>query len=425
MDLPHPVAPSRRRLLFLAHRIPYPPEKGEKIRAWHMLDHLANHWEVDLGCLVDDRADLDHLPVLRSRCAAVEWRMTGSRAQAAVRSLLQFRPGRPLSLGWFHDASLAAWVRDGVAAGRWDAALAYSSSMAPYLLEARGLRRVLDMVDVDSEKWRAYAAGGRSPMRPVWAREARTLLAFERRAAREFDRTLFVSAEEAGRFAEIAPDLADRLDHVDNGVDTARFDPAIRHPNPFAGGPPALVFTGTMDYRPNVEAVRWFAEAVMPLLAARIAAPAFHIVGANPVPSVRALADRPGVHVTGPVPDVRPYIAHAAVSVAPLRIARGIQNKVLEAMAMARPVVASPEAFEGVRAVPGRDLLVARGATETAARIADVLDGAHPALGAAGRRAMTEGHDWSATLRRLDPILSADSAPLAGHRARSAAMEPL
>ncbi|SHJ92511.1 sugar transferase, PEP-CTERM/EpsH1 system associated [Roseomonas rosea] len=408
--LPPRVAPpprARLRLLFLAHRIPYPPEKGEKIRAWHILDHLAGNWDVDLGCLVDDPADLRHLPVLRARCASVRCIATGTRTRAAMRALMRVRPGLPLTLGWFHDNTLAAWVRDGLAEGRWDGAFVYSSAMAPYLMQpgAGALHRVLDMVDVDSEKWRAYAADAGGAMRHVWRREASTLLAFERRAAMAFDRTILVSAEEARRFAELAPECASRLDHVDNGVDLSRFDPARAYPDPFAGGPPAIVFTGTMDYRPNVDAVRWFAEAVMPLLRRRGGGPAFHIVGASPSPPVQALAALPGVHVTGPVPDVRPYIAHAAVSVAPLRIARGIQNKVLEAMAMARPVIASPEAYEGVRATPGRDLLVAGDAEAMAARILEVLDGRHPGLGEAGRRAVMAAHDWSATLRRIDPLL--------------------
>lgn len=401
-----------RRLLFLAHRIPYPPHKGEKIRAWHMLDHLAAHWDVELGCLVDDPADLAHLPVLQGRCVAVEARRVSRRRQTA-RALLRLRPGRPLTEGWFHEPALAAWVSAGLAARRWDAVLAYSSGMAPYVMGRRPAggwpRRVLDMVDVDSEKWRAYAAAARPPMRQVWSREARTLLRLERRAAAAFDRTLLVSEEEARRFAELAPESGARIDWVRNGVDLARFDPALAWPRPY-GPAPAIVFTGTMDYRPNVEAVRWFAAEVMPLLRALPAAPEFHIVGANPAPEVRALAERPGVHVTGAVADVRPWIAHAAASVAPLRIARGIQNKVLEAMAMARPVIASPEAFEGVRAWAGRDLLLAGEPADWARRIEEVLGGAHPGLGPAARAAVAAGHDWSAALTRLDAALEGAAA---------------
>ena len=404
-----------KRLLFLAHRIPYPPNKGDKIRAWHMLDHLLRDWEVDLGCLVDDPADLAHLPYLRGLCATVRHGVieAGSRFGRALRGL---RPGQPISLGWFRDAGLAAWVREGLAAGRYDAVFVYSSAMAPYVLgpEAQGTRRVLDMVDVDSEKWLAYAAGARMPMRHIWAREARTLLAFERRIAAAFDHTLLVSHEEAARFLELAPESAGRVGWVANGVDLEHFDPGLITANPYAGTAPAIVFTGTMDYRPNVEAVTWFADEVLPALRARhVHAPDFHIVGARPSGAVRALANRPGVHVSGAVPDTRPYIAHAALAVAPLRIARGIQNKVLEAMAMERPVVASPEAFEGVQACPGRDLLVADGADATIERIGEVLDGQHARLGAAARVAVAAGHDWRATLRRLDAVLApVDAGPV-------------
>jgi sugar transferase (PEP-CTERM/EpsH1 system associated) len=402
----------RPRLLFLCHRIPFPPDKGEKIRAWHMLEHLARDWEIELGCLVDDRADLAHLPAMRARFAAVECHAV-TRAGRATRTLLRTRPGQPLTLGWFHHPLLAAWVRRGFAARRFDAALVYSSAMAPYAMgdAARGVRRVLDMVDIDSEKWAAYAAAARWPKRQLWAREARTLLAFERAAAAAFDATLFVSRQERDRFVALAPEAAPRAGWVDNGVDLARFDPRGDWPSPFTGPAPAIVFTGTMDYWPNIDAVCWFARAVLPLLRGRAAAPVFHVVGANPAPTVRALAALPGVVVTGRVPDVRPYLAHAAVAVAPLRIARGIQNKVLEAMAMARPVVASPEAFEGVRAMPGRDLLVADGAEAMAQAIGAVLDGAHAGLGAAARDAVLAGHDWGAALAPLDALLRGAGAP--------------
>jgi sugar transferase (PEP-CTERM/EpsH1 system associated) len=399
----------RPRLLFLAHRIPYPPDKGEKIRAWHMLEHLARDWAVDLGCLMDDPADVQHLSVLRGCCAEVHAAPV-TRGGRIARTLFGTRPGEPLSLAWFHEPGLARWVRAGLGARRYEAVLVYSSAMATYVPPgAGGPLRILDMVDVDSEKWRAYAASAGGPKRLVWAREARTLLAFERRAAAQFDRTLLVSAQEAQTFATLAPEVASRIDWVENGVDVARFDPECDWPDPYAAESPAIVFTGTMDYRPNVEAVSFFATEVMPRLASLSPAPHFHIVGANPSPAVRALAELPRVHVTGSVPDMRPYLAHAAVAVAPLRIARGIQNKVLEAMAMARPVVASPEAHEGVRAVAGRDLLVADGAEAMAAAVTQVLAGGMPGLGTAARAAVLAGYDWKATLARLDDILKAAS----------------
>lgn len=396
------------RLLFLAHRLPYPPDKGDRIRSWHMLEHLAQRWEVDLGCLSDDPADEEHLPRMREICADVACAPVGGRVQA----LLRARLGVPLTLGWFHSSRLRDWVSKRLTQGRYDAVFVYSSAMAPYVMgpeataQGRTPRRVLDLVDVDSEKWLAYAAEARTPRRQLWAREARTLLAFERRAAAAFDRTLLVSHAERDRFVTLAPETAARADWVDNGVDLARFDPAEAHPNPFKGDRPALVFTGTMDYRPNVEAVTWFARAVMP----RLPEAEFHIVGARPSEAVRALAALPGVQVTGRVPDTRPYIAHAAAAVAPLFIARGIQNKVLEAMALARPVIASSPAFEGVRATPGRDLLVADGAELTVAAVRAVLEGRHPQLGAAARAAVRRGHDWAVTLKRLDLMLEDHAA---------------
>ena len=347
------------RLLFLAHRIPYPPDKGEKIRAFHILRHLSHHFEVECGCLVDDPADEAHIAGLSAEVAHLEARRVRGRALAALRHL---RPGRPLSWGWFRDAGLARWVGRGLAAGRL-------------------------------------------PMRLVHRREARTLLALERRAALAFDRALFVSAAEVDRFTALAPETRPRVGFLENGVDAARFDPAGTWPDPLPGPGAKIVFTGAMGYAPNIEAVVWFAEAMLPAIRARHPATRFVVVGQNPAPAVRALEGLPGVTVTGTVGDVRPYLAHAALAVAPLRLARGIQNKVLEAMAMALPVVATPQAFEGIHATPGRDLLVAGDPAAFAAAVSAVLEGRHPGLGRAARAAVLAGHDWRATLAPLDALL--------------------
>lgn len=400
------------RLLFLAHRIPFPPDKGEKIRAWHILDHLAQRHEVEVGCLVDDQDDLRHLPELRQRFAHVEAPYVGGGMQAKFRALRHLRPGVPLSLGWFHHPGLAAWVQAGLRDGRYDAVFVFSSAMAPYIIgqERRPTRqrRVLDMVDVDSAKFAAYAAETRGPMRLVYAREARTLLALERRAAAAFDHTLLVSQAEAAHFLSLAPECADRVGWMENGVDAARFDPARDWPDPFTRSGPHLVFTGAMGYRPNIEAVSWFAREILPRLSHRASPPQFHIVGSRPAAAVMELAQLPNVHVTGTVPDVQPYLAHADAVVAPLRIARGIQNKVLEAMAMARPVIATPEAFEGISAVAGQDLLLAGDAAAFASVVEEVLDQRHPGIGARARAAVLAAHDWTARLRYLDAYLDTE-----------------
>lgn len=409
-----------RSLLFLSHRLPYPPEKGEKIRAWHMLERLARTHRVHLGCFIDDPADWDHVPFLRSICAEVACFDFSSRRQK-VKAVLGLRPGRALTIGYFRDARLQRWVNETVGSHAIEDAFVFSSSMAPYVMgrELPG-SRVLDMVDVDSEKWAAYAAHLRWPKRAIWAREAQTLLAFERQAASAFDRTLFVSRDEWLRFTSLAPECTTHTDWLENGVDAGRFSTDFVCDDPYGTAAPRIVFTGTMDYWPNADAVAWFVREAMPLLRRLPVPPSFYIVGANPGRAVRQLAaEFQDVTVTGRVPDTRPFILHADVVVAPLRIARGIQNKVLEAMAMGRPVVASPQAFEGVRAEPGRHLLVAEGPRATASAIADVLAGGHPRLGAAARAIIELCYDWSATLSGLDRLFTCSPAPPGGRRDQS------
>ncbi|HVC62137.1 MAG TPA: TIGR03087 family PEP-CTERM/XrtA system glycosyltransferase [Acetobacteraceae bacterium] len=392
-----------RDLLFLAHRVPYPPDKGDKIRAWHMFRHLAQTHRMHLGCFIDDPADWEHLPALRAMCADLACFPLHPR-RAQLKALLRLRPGQPLSLGYFHDRRLQRWVDAKLADPAIERVFVYSSAVAAYAMHAATARRVLDFVDVDSAKWTTYAAQARQPMRAVWAREGRTLLAFERRAAASYDYSMFVSEHEWQHFVALAPEAAGRSGWVSNGVDLAFFSPDLTFAPPFEPSGADLVFTARMDYRPNIDAAAWFAGSVLPVLRARRPAARFWIVGAAPTPEVRQLAALPGVQVTGRVPDTRPYIAAADVVVAPLRIARGIQNKILEAMAMGRPVVATPEAFAGVRATPGRDILLASGVDDTVRNIIDVLDGRHATLGAAGRRAVEAAHQWPVTLRPLDRL---------------------
>ena len=279
------------RLLFLSHRIPYPPDKGDKIRAWHLFRHLAATHRVHLGTLMDDPADEVHFPALRALCADFACSAISPRRQK-LRALAGLRPGRPLTLDYFHDARLQAWVDRTLARGDIARVFIYCSSMAPYVMRPGAPGGVMDMVDVDSEKWTEYATRTPWPARSVWAREWRTLLRFERRAAAHFDRTLFVSPAEAARFAQLAPETAERLDWVENGVDLERFSPHAAHTDPYAALPPGgpnLVFTGTMDYLPNVDAVCWFAREVLPALRERHPGTRFHVVGANPAPEVSAL----------------------------------------------------------------------------------------------------------------------------------------
>lgn len=391
-------------IVFLCHRVPYPPDKGEKIRAWHILQYLARTHRIHLGCLSDEPHDAAGLEALHEICASLGRFAVNPRAQR-LRALARLGSGQPLTAGFFYSVRLVRWIDQIFERYRIGRLFVFSSGMAGYAIGRRARLRVLDMVDIDSEKWRAYSSCHRWPMRAIYHREAEALLAFERRAVMEFDATLFVSEAEANHFLRLAPECGDRVGSIENGVDLLHFSPQQRFARPFVDGAEHLVFIGRMDYWPNIDAVVWFAEEVLPLLREGRRRIEFHIVGANPVSRVSALRRISEITVTGRVPDVRPYLRHANVVVAPLRVARGIQNKVLEAMAMGRPVVTTPAGFEGLRAVSGRDLLVCAEAQDMARRICEILDGQHPRLGAAARQAVERNHDWAKTLRPLDALL--------------------
>lgn len=398
-------------ILFLGHRIPYPPNKGDKIRSWNFLAHMAAHHRVHLGCFIDDPADWDHVDVLLDVCQETNFvRLPRSPVRPGNAGALL--NGMPITIRHFRRAAMLRWVADICARRPIGTVFVFSSAMAQYLGEhtaAAGMA-VVDFVDVDSDKWRQYAERQSGPGSWIYRRESRALLAFERATAERTASSVFVSDNEASLFRSLAPETAGKVTAIPNGVDTAFFDPALAFDRPFAAGERVLVFTGAMDYWANVDAVTWFAESVLPAVRRTLPDASFWIVGANPDPAVRKLADRPGVVVTGRVPDTRPYLAHAAVVVAPLRIARGTQNKVLEAMAMARPVVTTPAAAAGAQAcVAGEDLVVAETVEAWSDAIGSLLaDGAAAAaLGRQARRRVLASYGWQASFDRLDLVLAA------------------
>src|SRR3954470_18012922 len=393
-------------LLFLAHRIPYPPDKGDKIRSWHLLRHLAARYRVHLGCFVDDPQDDEHEPVLRALCESCHFAPLNPR-MAKLGSLRGLLTGEALTFAWFRDSRLTRWVKETHVARPITAQVVFSSSMAPFAEAVEGFRgrRIVDFIDLDSDKWRQYAENAGQPMRWIYRRESRLLARAETAIAARSSASLFVSEAEADLFRRRPGVAAEHVHALGNGVDLDYFNGQRAYPDPYPPGGPVLVFTGMMDYRANVDAVRWFADQVLPAVRARHADVRFAIVGARPDERVRKLGEGAGVIVTGRVVDVRPYLAHAAVAVAPLRIARGIQNKVLEAMAMARPVVASAEAFEGIDAEPGADLLVAGSGGEGFAELVCRLlenPGEAAGLGARGRRLLSGRYTWE---RRLAPLV--------------------
>jgi len=400
-------ADGRPRVLFLAHRIPYPPDKGDKIRSWQELKHLAQVADVHLACFVDDPRDERHLPVLEEVCSgvtAVRLGSWGARWRAATGLL----GSAPLSLCWYRSGEMSR--RLAALPGPFDAVLAFSSTMGPYAEAAPARRRVMDLCDLDSEKWGQYADSARGPRRWMLGLEARRLGTYERHVARRFDATVLISEAEAASLRAVVPDAPVHV--VGNGVDLGQFDPArvdVRV------DPHAVVFCGAMDYRSNVDAVCWFADEVLPLVRAREPEARFRVVGSNPAPEVVALGGREGITVTGRVPDVRPEVAGCAVSVAPVRLGRGVPNKILEALALAMPVVTTPNGVAGLTERGFEALDVAEDAEGFAASVVLRLQAARDGRGRhpQHRDVLERHYSWRAHMERLARLVL-EAAQVAG-----------
>ena len=392
-------------ILFLTQRIPYPPMKGEKIRPLQILRHLRKTYNVHLGCLVDDPLDVQYIDTVRALCASSHFAQI-DRRQKKIACLSGLLTGDPLSVTFYQDRGLADWIKRTIADVRPEAIFVCSSNMAPYVLDLKGDTLCLtDLADVDSEKWRAYAQTASFPMNWVYRREWAHVAALEERIVRECAWSVFVSEPEAELFRKQHPQFRAKIAAVSNGVDLDYFDPARIFAAPYDATKPNFTFTGTMDYPPNADAVIWFAQEILPLIRRTLPDAQFHIVGSSPAPQVKALEAVPGIFVTGRIADVRPHVAHG-VAVAPMRIARGIQNKVLEAMAMGRPTVVTSDALEGIAAQPGRDLFLADGAEGFAAACLEAAGPKGPEMGAAARARVLADYAWPSLLTRFDGLLN-------------------
>lgn len=400
-------------LLYLVHRIPYPPNKGDKLRSFHILRHLAEHYRVFLATFVDHPDDLRHVQALDQWCAGVH-AVRLNPTLGRMRSLRGLLTGEALSVPYYRNSGMADWVGEMVRSEHIRKAVVFSGPMAQYLEGLPLARTVIDFCDVDSAKWTQYAASRRGPMAWLYRREGRLLGRYERQWARRADVSSFVTRAEADLFLTDAPQLADRVLAIENGVDAEVFSPANGGERPYRGGTPNIVFAGAMDYWPNVDAATWFAQEVMPRVWAELPEACFTIVGMNPTPAVRSLAVPGRVVVTGTVPDVRPYVHHADVVVAPLRVARGIQNKVLEAMSMARPVVVSTASAAGLRGCVGISHEVAESPADYVAAIHRCLaPEVGRTMGLAARQTVLEHYAWDAHLKAIPNALATPATAVA------------
>lgn len=389
-------------LLYLAHRIPFPPNKGDKIRSYHQIACLAKHHRIHLACLADDPDDLQYIEPLQKLCASVDVVYREGRT-ALLSSVRAFWTGRPLSVEAFYSKQLQHAVDQLLTKEKIDCVFAFSSTMAEYVRHVTDIPRVMDFVDMDSEKWRLYASFHMPPRSMLYRLESHRLSAYERQVGQAFDHSIVISEDEA---VTLRRSVMNRpISVIPNGVDLEYYRPpsaAQPHPEQLS-----VVFSGAMDYFPNVDAVDHFCTNIFPRIAQRVPRVRLWIVGRNPSSRVRALGKHHGVEVTGTVPDVRPFLARAQVAVAPLRIARGIQNKILEAMAMRLPVVGTSCAFQGTFATSADGVRIADAPDEFAdAVITLLLDREAQRMSAARARAYVERHHhWETHLDRLVSLL--------------------
>ncbi|MGE5522235.1 MAG: TIGR03087 family PEP-CTERM/XrtA system glycosyltransferase [Rhodospirillaceae bacterium] len=388
------------RILYVCHRFPFPPRRGGKIRPYHMIKHLsaAGH-RVTVASLVRSRTEASEGRGLAGHCAHIEMAQVSATAQLA-RMVLRLPTLMPSSMGYFYSADLARRIRTRLAHDRYDLIFVHCSSVAPYVVDVAGIPKILDFGDMDSQKWLEYARYKPFPVSAGYWIEGRKLEYAEKRLARRFDFCTATTRAEWETLESYRTGVA--TDWFPNGVDTDYFAPARA---PYDTN--RICFVGRMDYYPNQQCMFDFCERVLPRLHARNPRVTLTIVGAEPSARVRALAKLPGVTVTGAVPDVRPYVQGAAVMVAPLSIARGTQNKILESMALGVPVITTRVAARGVDAVPGEHLLVEDDDEGQTQAVLALLE--RPAerarIGEAGRRRVQSHHDWTRSMTKLDSVI--------------------
>ena len=398
-------------ILFLAHRVPWPPNRGDKIRSHHFLQKLMDFAPVHVACFAEDEAERQTGWERKNELASCEIVLRQKpKWQAGIEALVS---GKPVSLTSFESDALEDHVADTVATRPIDCIFVFSGQMAQFIPADFAGRVVMDFADVDSAKFESYAEEGSGPMAWIHRREGRLLQAFEKAVAERADHSLFVSEAEAALFRARSGLSDDRIKAMGNGIDLAFYGAVDIEPAD--SDQPMILFTGQMDYQPNIQAVQSFSNQVMPDILARFPDARFVVVGRAPTDKVRQLDGRNGTVVIGSVDDIRSWIRAAAVVVAPLRIARGIQNKVLEAMAMAKPVVVSQCAAEGIEAINGEHFVVAASVAEEARLICELLDDPQRAgrLGEQAQRLIHAKYSWETQLADLPGLCGLTDARVA------------
>lgn len=393
------------KVLFVCHRVPFPPKRGGKIRPFNIIRHLHGQGhEVTVASLARSQAEADEAEGLAAHCTRRLVEVVDDRL-AWPRMVAWLPTTKPSSFGYFHSPRLKARIDAELATGRYDLIFVHCSSVAPYVADARAAVKIIDFGDMDSQKWREYSQHRAFPLSAGYWLEAVKLERTERLLAARFDLATCTTRAEMESLQALG--ASGPTAWFPNGVDASAFKPAEQ---PYE--PDLVSFIGRMDYFPNQQAVLRFCAEVLPALQARRPGTRFEIVGADPSPEIRDLGKLPGVHVTGSVPAVQPYVTRAALTIAPLEIARGTQNKILESMAMGVPVVCSRQACGGVDAVPNEHLLTYVTREQHLEAILRVLESPveRGRLAAAGRARVLSHHSWPSSMQRLDALIASQFA---------------
>lgn len=393
------------KILFLAHRIPFPPDKGDKIRSYQVLQYLAARHEVHLACLIDNPRDARAAKTLRADFPPLHYERLRT-ARQRMRMLAALCTGKPLTASYFYVPALQRKLNALVAAERFDALFVYSSTMAEYLRDLQIPLRLIDYCDLDSQKFKQFSEASALPLSWLYRFEGKRLAVYEREAAKKFSRVFFINPQERLLFEQNGG--ANNTALLSNGVDFARYHGETLPDAPASTSSPYLAFTGAMDYLPNVDAAFWCAREIFPRLKASMPEMKFYIIGGNPTRKIRKLHDpSAGIFVTGYLEDLRPLLMNARVFVAPMRIARGMQTKILEAMACGVPVVTSAHAAAGLGANAEREVLIAESAGEYAQQTLRLLHNSdeHERLRRAAFAFLRQNFDWKKNLAVLDQLL--------------------
>ncbi|MFH1096473.1 MAG: TIGR03087 family PEP-CTERM/XrtA system glycosyltransferase [Candidatus Desantisbacteria bacterium] len=389
------------KILFISQRLPYPPIRGDKIRSFNMLRGLSKLHDISVISFIRSDEEMTDVEALKQYCASVDVCML-SEWESKLNACFGVFSSKPLTLSWYYSKHLMDMIQMKIRDEKFDLLFVVCSSMAQYVFDNDSMLKIIDLMDVDSEKWVQYAKRTHFPHSWIYSLEAKRLRRYESAINSVFDCCMVVSEEEKRIFSSFSSN-SNKINVISNGVDTKYFKPLVEEyvPN-------TIVFTGAMDYFPNTDAMVFFCKEIFPLVKEKMPDIILYIVGSNPTKEVQRLANNKDIIVTGYVDDTRPYIGKAAVCVVPLRVAQGTQNKILEAMAMGTPVVTTSFGFKGIEGSEnGKDIIVADDCNDFAERVIEILKNKElrSYLSQNGKKLIEKQYNWDVPVDKLQKII--------------------